>query len=139
MVAGDPGKIGIITRAKSAPTAPVVRYKDARDLLCRALVQPSRAPGIMESARERFTQRANDGSLKPFTRDDAEKSLDVLTAFPQLMNEMVGFAYRASPQQQPLLTISGVSVSVNLDLLRGTSCLAEGCYLPGRQRHTSRP
>lgn len=117
MLAGEQGKIGIIQRAKSPPTAPVIRYRDARRALCNALLRPARGSGVLESARESFDQKSNDPSLSPAAQDDAEKSIDVINAFPALSNQLNGYAYFGPGNHQNYLTISGVSVSVNLDLL----------------------
>ena len=116
MVAGEAGKIGIIRRAKEVATAPVIRYKDARKALKAALLQPGRASGIIEGAVDSLQQRADDPSRKRSTRDDAEKSIDAINAFPRLANELAGYEYSDPGNRLPLLNLSDVEVSVNLDL-----------------------
>ncbi|KAB2910260.1 MAG: hypothetical protein F9K29_25215 [Hyphomicrobiaceae bacterium] len=117
MVATDTGKIGIIRRAKEAPAAVVLRYKDARSGLREALRDAVNEKRILAATRDKLEQKARDGSVRPFLRDDAEKSIEVLDAFAGMRNQLAGFDYVAAPKQQPELTLAGVAVSVYCDLL----------------------
>jgi len=117
MVAGDTGRLGIIKRAKIVNTSPVIRYRDARKALVSALVRPERSRGILETASDALEQKAADAALSSTVRDDAEKSLEALACFPQLSNDLAGYTYREPSGHIPYLKISGVDVSVNLDVL----------------------
>lgn len=117
MVAGEVGKIGIVQRAKNRGGAAALRYKRLRETLRSALLHPQNARGLLGSAEETFQQISNDASQSAFARDDAEKSLDALQVYPQLANALGGLEYAAMTKKQPKLVLSGVQVSVNLDLM----------------------
>lgn len=117
MVSGDLGRIGIIKRSKESGTAQRTRYRDVKAVLRNALTDPARERTILADATGTFEQRSNDPSLSNFARDDAAKSLDVLTAFRGIRNQLAGYDYTMAPIRQPHLLISGVKVFVTLDLL----------------------
>lgn len=117
MLAKDPGKLGIIRRARQKRSAGSIRYSDARSVIRNALRDPVNEARKLHEARERFEQRAADASLKPFTREDAEKSVEVLDALTRMRNLYAGTDFQGAPQRQPKLNISGVAVSVESDLL----------------------
>jgi hypothetical protein len=117
MVAGDTGRIGIIRRARESNTPTRTRYRHARKALRSALCDPVREKSILAAARAALEQMANDPSGTSFTRDDAEKSVDVIDAFTGMRNRLAGFDFVASPKSQLPLILSGVEVSVHCDLL----------------------
>jgi hypothetical protein len=117
IVSGPTGQVGIIKRAKEKRTAVAVRYTDARDAIAASMCNPVKGKQIAASAFFSFEQKAADPSLKPWTREDASKSLDVMEAFGKMANTFAGFDFKPAPVKQPFLKLGGVSVSVNCDVL----------------------
>lgn len=117
MVSSETAKLSIVRRAKEVSTAVVVRYSDVRAVLRNAMANPERSGEIIASARSSFAQRAEDPALSAFQREDASGSLDVLDAFA---NTTLPFQIEdciLAPSPQEPLNISGVTVSVNCDIL----------------------
>lgn len=128
MLAGDLGRIGLIKRSKEKKTAVAVRYSDARTSIALSLCDPIKGVQIAAGAREGFEQKAGDSALSPWVREDALKSIDVIDAFLLMRNQLAGIDFVAAPQQQSPLTLSGVAVSVNCDVLihqpiKGAECV----------------
>lgn len=117
MVATETGKIGIIRRAKESVTPQRVRYSDVRKTIRTFLGDNARPRAVISAARDRFEQRSDDPSLGPFSREDARLSVDVLDSLGRMQNQLGGIAFRPAPTRQVPLTLSGVEVPVNVDLL----------------------
>ena len=117
MLSTEPGKLGIIRRARESVTAPRTRYRDARLAMRTYLADIQRSKATLYQARKLFEQRANDPSLKDFPREDAKLSIDVIDALLRMDNQLSGFEFAAAPQAQKKLVLAGVDVSVNVDLL----------------------
>lgn len=117
MVATDTGKIGIIKRARESGTPVRTRYSDVREVLRSALCDPAAEKRILIDAHNRFEQQVQDTSLSNFRRDDSAKSLDVIDAFRRMRNQLAGHDFIRPPKSQPSLTLSGVVVPVNCDIL----------------------
>jgi len=117
MLSREAGKVGIIRRAKTPPTNPIIRYQKVKDVLKRSLANPERARAILETARDSFEQELQDTALSTNSIDIAEKSIDVLDAWHTLSNQIPNCTFEIPPNRQPLLNISCVEVSVNLDLI----------------------
>jgi hypothetical protein len=60
---------------------------------------------------------AEDSALDNWTREDARLSVDLIDAFGGMENKIAGGRFEAAPRRQPMLALSGVQVSVHLDLL----------------------
>jgi hypothetical protein len=124
MVASETGKIGIIRRSREAATAVVVRYSDARQIARAHLADPTRNARLLSAAIQNFEQRSEDAALTPFAREDARLSIDVLNHLLGMQNLTAGYMFVEAPRDQQSLTLAGVAVAVNLDLLvtraRGT-------------------
>lgn len=117
MVSGDTGRVGIVRRARESGTAPRARYKDVRSALRNALTDAPGERRILAEAQTMLEQRADDSAVSAFRRDDAAKSLEVINAYREMRNSLAGYDYVMPPPRQPSLNISGVEVSVTLDLL----------------------
>lgn len=117
MTAGAHSQLCIIERAREPANFIVTRYRIARETISQALLDPRRANGLIESARDNLEQRVDDPSLSPFQRSDASLSLDALTAFDRLRNQLAGYTFKAPPPRWPYLHIAGVDISVNIDLV----------------------
>jgi hypothetical protein len=63
-----------------------------------------------------FSQRIQDSSLGPLRQDDARHSIEVIRSIQAMQNKLGGFRFSEAPQEQQQLYISGVTVSVRLDL-----------------------
>lgn len=117
MIATDVGRKGIIKRAREVNDAAAVRYSDARKAIRAALADSVSDKKIVNAARESFEQKTADASLTSWVRDDAAKSIDVMDSFLLMRNQLIGFNFTAPPNQQSILQIAGVAVSVNCDVL----------------------
>lgn len=117
MVASETGKVGIIRRSRESVTPQRVRYSDVRKTLRTYLGDISRPRGVLNAARDRFEQRAEDPSLGTFSREDARLSLDVLDSFGRMQNQLGGIAFRTAPARQAPLRLAGIEVAVNVDVL----------------------
>jgi hypothetical protein len=117
MVASATGQMGIIRRAREAVTPPVIRYSDVRRAARVFLTDMARNNRVVVAAIEDFRQRSEDPSLTNFAREDARLSIDVLQHLLGMQNQLAGYVFSEAPRQQPSLTMSGVEVFVNLDLL----------------------
>ena len=117
MVASETGKLGIIRRSRESVTATRIRYTAVRPPLRSFLADQNRPKSIIHTTRQMFEQRADDASLKDFAREDAKLSIDVLDAFMRMQNQLGGIDFAPAPLRQKKLELSGVAVSVNVDLL----------------------
>ncbi len=133
MVSGDTGRMGIIKRAREKKSAVAVRYADVRGALGASLCDPTGGKKLLATAFSSFEQRASDASLTAWSREDAAKSLDVLDSFGKMTNQTKGFDFVASPTKQPMLSLGGVDVSVNCDVLihrpvKGAECIGAALF-----------
>lgn len=126
MLAGNAGKIGIIRRAKEKRSAPSIRYSDVRASIRNALCDPVNEARRLQDARALFEQRKSDGTLTPFKREDAEKSIEIIDALSRMRNQYAGTDFLPAPQRQAKLNLSGVAVSVECDFLIQGRGRAEG-------------
>lgn len=117
MVSTETGKLSIIRNAKQSTTATRTRYKDARAAVKGYLTHPNRDMAVLDRALESMDQIENDPSRSDFAKDDARKSQAALAAFSRMRNALGGFDYVVAPRRQPKLNLSGVEVSVTVDLL----------------------
>lgn len=117
MVSGSTGKLGIIRQAREVNTAITVRYSKVRDEIKNFLCNQARTRRNLDAARNRFEAMANDPALSTWTREDARLSIDILDSLARMENITGGGHFEAPPQKQSPLMLSGVSVSVNLDVL----------------------
>mgnify|MGYP001767008567 CR=1 FL=1 len=117
MVASDSARLGIIRRAKAPSTIPNTRYKDVRATCAHYLTDPIRSAKWLTDGEEMFQQRLADPSLGALKHDDAQKSIEVIAALHRMANVLSQYDFVRAPTQQPKLLISGVEVSVRLDML----------------------
>lgn len=117
MVLSDTARIGILRRAKESVTPPRVRYSDARRATKAFLTSPARDQGIIYAAMDAMEQRTDDPSESAFRQDDAQKSMDALNSLMRLRNQLGGYDFVPAPARPAKLNISGVEVSVNVDVL----------------------
>ncbi len=117
MVSSETGKMGILARAKTPPTAPLIRYRDVRPVLVNYLSDPIRRVNPLSEAEQMFQQRTEDAAQSSLVRDDARQSISVIGAIQRLSNQLAGFDFHPAPADQPKLMINGVTVSVRADLI----------------------
>lgn len=118
MVSPDPGRLGIIRRARDSVTPLRARYSELRSALTAFLVDMRRDQRPLNALAGTLSQRADDASVSNFARQDAQASLGALDAFQRMMaNQLAGYAFSLAPRRQGLLTVGGVAVSINLDVL----------------------
>jgi hypothetical protein len=92
-----------------------------------ALCDPVNERRILSNARNLLEQKENDTSNSQWSREDARKSMDVLDSYESMRNRLAGYDFVAAPQKQPVLSISGVDVSVNCDVLTHRDVRGEAC------------
>jgi hypothetical protein len=109
--------MGIVRRAKFPPTAPIIRYRDARAAIAGYLASPTRDLNPLNAARAVLTLRLQDTASTALARDDAQHSLEALDAIVRMRNQVAPFDFHLAPQKQNKLTLSGVEVSVRADLI----------------------
>lgn len=109
--------MGIIRRAKTPPTAPIIRYRDVRPVVAAYLADPLRSVNHLVAAEAMFDQRASDPAESPLRQDDARQSIEVLRAIQQMRNSLGPFDFQAAPQEQPKIHMAGVEVSIRAELL----------------------
>ena len=117
MIAGNVGQKGIIRKAKEIGNAAAIRYSDARNVLRNAFCDITNERRIISNGINNFDQRSTDAALTEWVRNDALRSIDVLTAYTTQRNAFVGYDFSRPPTDQPHLQIGGVAVSVNCDIL----------------------
>lgn len=118
MVTPGPGRIGIIRKARDATTPPVTYYSHLRTGLKGFLADPVRDTRLLDALGNSLQQRAHDTSLSNQRRQEAELSFSALEAFQRLgKNRLAGYTFLPAPRHQNALMLSGVTVSVFLDLL----------------------
>lgn len=117
MLSSETAKIGIIKRSKYPQTAPIIRYRDVRPVVCSFLADPMRRVNPLVSAEVMFTQRGSDPAEGPLRRDDAKSSIEVLHAIQRMTNQLAGLNFTPAPTDQPKLSLGNVEVSVRADLL----------------------
>lgn len=118
MVAGHTGKIGIIKNARDAPTAVVTRYAKIRDDIRTYLCSPGRSRSDLDGLRNKYAEMADNPGLTEWSRQDARLSVDVLNSLARMGNVIAGGRFVAPPAKQPPLAISGVSVSISLNVMQ---------------------
>lgn len=117
MVASDTARLGILRRAKHPQVPPIIRYRDIRAPICRYLADGNRRLVPLLSAEETLRERAADVNEGPLRRDDAEKSIEVLHAVQGMANELTQYDFHLAPHDQEKLMLSGVEISVRVDLV----------------------
>lgn len=108
--------MGIIRRAAAPKPFVTARYQDARAVIKSFLSDLSRRENPLHAAIEMFEQRAADPTIQDLKKDDARQSIEVINALKGMNNQIAGFHFKAAPNSQPKLIISGVEVSVRADL-----------------------
>lgn len=78
MVSSDTARAGIVRRAKSPQTPPIIRYKDVRGPICEHLANPSRPVNPLNAAEAMFEQRQGDPSMSALMQDDAKNCIEVI-------------------------------------------------------------
>lgn len=117
MVSSDTARLGIIRRAKSPQTPPIIRYKDVRPVVGAFLADDNRRVGPLSVAEAMFQHRAEDAAESALRQDDARNCIAVIRGVQNMANQLAPFTFRAAPTTQPKLNLSGVDVSVRADLL----------------------
>ena len=117
MVSSDTARMGILRRAKYPQSAPLIRYRDARDAVCRYLTDRARSLNQLVSTESMLKQRSEDAAISAFWQEDARFSIEVLHAVQRMANQLGQFDFVASPRDQSKLIVGGVEISVWADLL----------------------
>jgi hypothetical protein len=98
-------------------TPPRIRYSDLRAGITSFLADQRRDARALATLGNLLEQKANDSSLSNFARQDAQLSFAALSAFQRMTNQLAGFTFAPAPSRQRALTLGGVVVSIQLDLL----------------------
>lgn len=108
----------IIRNARFAPTFLVIRYKDAKQAICDYLSDSTRSPAPLAAA-EQWQRNCSEGVGTPFAQNDAALSAEAIANFRSMIgpNFLKGLTFTTNTSPMPKLEISGVDVSVNLDLV----------------------
>jgi hypothetical protein len=118
MLASETGKLGIIRNSIRSTTAARVRYKHAKTCIKDFLSSGNRDMAPVHAKIADLQMIADDDRATPFAREDSRYSIDALNSFMGLQNQIPSYEYVQVPARgQPHLSIHGVDVSVNLDLL----------------------
>lgn len=119
MLASDTGRLGIIKSSIKSSSAVVIRYKHARTCIKEFLSTGNRDVAVVHAKIADLQAIADDDTQKPFTREDANLSIDALYSFIRLQNQISNqLEFIPVPTKgQPHVMMNGVDVSVNLDLI----------------------
>ena len=117
MVAGDTGRIGIIRRARDAKVATVTRYDRVRGDIRAYLCDLGRTGRTLAALQNKYEALADDQNASVWLREDARLSMDVLASLARMENKIAGGRFIPAPEKQTPLIISGVIVSVYLNVL----------------------
>ena len=109
----------ILRNAKYAPTFLVIRYAAAREGIGRFLADDGRSPQPLITAQNELLQTAQDSSLSSFAQNDAALSAEAIKAFRAIpVAQKIPYAtFTRNPDTLPKMNISGVEVSIRLDLI----------------------
>lgn len=116
MVTPEPGRLGIIRRARESATPLRIRYAELRSGIAAFLADFRRPLGVLHELQASLEQRRDDPRESEFGRQDAISSLAALDAFMLMQNQLNGYRFISSPPTSPL-AMGGVNVSIHLDLL----------------------
>jgi len=117
MVSSDTARVSIVRRSKFPQLPPIIRYRDVRPVVCGYLADDMRNVNRLVDAEEMFQQRAEDASVSAMRRDDARNSIEVLHAIQRMANQLGSYKFSQGPRRQAKLTLGGVEVSIQADLL----------------------
>jgi hypothetical protein len=117
MVSSDTMRLSIIKRNKFPKPPPLIRYRDVRPIVVAFLADIKRDIQIITKSESMFEQRKQDSSQSSLRQDDAKQSIEVLHALQGMQNKLNAYRFSAAPSNQADLLISGVRVSVRLDML----------------------
>jgi hypothetical protein len=117
MVSSDTLRLSIIRRNKFPKKPPLIRYRDVKPSVLSFLADIQRNVHILVKAESVIQQRVHDASQTSLRQDDARQSIEVLHAIQRMQNKLSSFRFALAPSSQPDLLVSGVTVSVRLDLL----------------------
>lgn len=108
----------ILRNAKFSPTFLVIRYSAAKDAICRFLSDDTRNIAILVNAENEQLQAA-EGLGTNFQKNDASLSAEAIKAFRAIpfSNKVPYATFSQNNQSLPKLPISGVEVSIRLDLI----------------------
>ncbi len=108
----------ILRNAKYSPTFLVIRYAAAKEAICKYLADDARpAATLINAENEQLQISQNEGSS--FAQNDAALSAEAIKAFRAMgfQNKMPYTLFTTNSQNLPKLEISGVEVSIRLDLI----------------------
>jgi len=113
------GRRRIITDAKYPPTMLTVRYDDARDALRKHFTKKQPAKDVLGEALDLLNQKLSAGSQSDWWRTNHQLCRKAIEAF-QTYEKGMGLSkvvFRLPNIGHSKLSISGVTVSVSLDLM----------------------
>ena len=117
MVAGETGKIGIIQRSRDFKTAASARYNTVRGDIRAYLCDHGRTRRTLAALHNKYQEMADDEALGNWKREDARLSLEVLASLARMENQIAGGRFLPAPTRQAPLVLSGVTVSIYLNVL----------------------
>jgi hypothetical protein len=125
----DPAlRASILQAAKFQKIAGVVQNSDSRRGIRAHLADLTRSKKALERLKAALTTKSLSALLTDFARETAERNLEMLATFEGAEQQLgLGrYGFREAPENQLRLTMSGVVVSVQLDLLVNAGADEEG-------------
>lgn len=103
----------------------VVPHSDALRAIRAFCIDPYRSVGILESASEALTLKSRSPTFKPSVKDEAARCVETIELFQNARNAFgIGKLPIFEPPRLEPMTIGGVKISVQPDLLLGEATLS---------------
>lgn len=109
--------MGILRRAKYPQSAPIIRYRSAREAICKYLADNRRDLNHLLAAEAVLQRMSDDAAQSVFWQEDARLSIEVLHAVQRMANQLNQYHFLDAPRSQPKLMIGNIEISVWADLL----------------------
>lgn len=125
----DPAaRASILQAAKFQKIAGVVQNTDSRRGIRAHLADMSRSKKALERLKAALTTKSQSPLLTDFARETAQRNLEMLATFEGAEQQLgLGrYGFSPAPENQPHLTMSGVVVPVQLDLIVTASADEDG-------------
>ena len=107
----------IIRQSREPKNVRTTRYQKVRYSVCDYLADPIRNISHIAKAERDFNRMADDPDSTCWQHNVAEQSIEILHAVQGMNNELNRYNFVNAPAGSRIMTISGVKVSVRLDLL----------------------
>jgi hypothetical protein len=118
LIAAPARRQTILRNARYAPTFLVIRYQTAKDAISRYLAQDLRNKRILTDAIISLKSVEHSG-VSEFRKNDAQLCIEAIEAFTSMADNkaLASISFQSVENRLPNLSIQGVEVSVNFDLM----------------------